>query len=214
VARKLRYDRQEVDAFFVRLSEEVRSLRDQAARWVAKADDLEQQLADARRARDDAQATVGTLLSQVARLESRGQSEPAEAYRSLHILQSGQEEADARLREAKEQAGRALDDARALADEIVAEAEADAARMRDDLERCVDELGQRKRLAVLAELGELEHVRDDLVDAVLRHQRALHAVRVRIATVIDALEKPDDGVALPVIDLTSELVLDSTRRSR
>jgi vacuolar-type H+-ATPase subunit H len=214
VARKLRYDRREVDAFFVRLSEEVRSLRDQAARAVVKADDLEQQLADARRARDAAQAAVGTLLSQVARLESRGQSAPAEAYRSLHILQSGQDDASARVRAAKAEAERALADGRTRAAEIVAAAEADAARMRDELERCVDELGQRKRLAVLAELGELERVRDDLIDAMLRHQRVLHAVRVQIATVIDALEKPANGDAPSLIDLTSELVLDSTRRSR
>jgi cell division septum initiation protein DivIVA len=211
VARTFRYDREQVDAFLVRLSGEVSALRDLARQAMARVDELEAELGRARAARDAAQSEAGSLLTRIAALKARDPQADrgrGDAYRSVHILRTARATADAITREAAERAQGILDAGGAQAAAVLAGAESDAAQLRLEVEVCISELGRRRRLEILAELSVLERARDEASDEIVRFERELLAIRAELALVADALGGLADAAGRPVIDLTSPLILD------
>ncbi|HEY6530935.1 MAG TPA: DivIVA domain-containing protein [Acidimicrobiales bacterium] len=156
VARK-GYEPDEVDNFLERVSAAVAQLQDKLRQATANAESAESRANDATRAQTLLQARVDKLESDLAEARKAPQEAPAargpeeEAAEVSKVLVLAQRTADA-----------AVAEARATASHVVNEAEQEASRILVTARKDADEQSARQRAALTEEVTALESSRDQL----------------------------------------------------
>ena len=166
------YDPDEVDNFLEKLSEAVGKLQAQLRQSAALADSAEVRVAEAMRAREEAESRLAALQAgsgaAVVPLVNRASEEDAEAASSVLVM--AQRTADATVNEARASAAQMIADAEAEASRLLATAQSQADEAFRELER--------RRATLSAD--------NEALDAFLTEQRAVLAAGVaRIQSVLD-----------------------------
>ncbi len=163
-------------------------------------------LREARQRLESAEARIGEAERRAAEAEQRASSS-GEADETLkRTLVLAQRTADAAIREAEEEAARTLSSAQEQAARLLAEAQETSVRARAEAEDEARRAHEDARAQVLAEMAELEGVRDQLRhDAELLQQHVEHQ-RARLGRTAGELhrllEDPDALSELPVPELS------------
>jgi DivIVA domain-containing protein len=164
------------------------------------------QLREARQRLEAAEARIADAERRAAEAEQRASS-TGEADETLkRTLVLAQRTADAAIREAEEEAARTLSSAQEQAARLLAEAQETSARARAEAEDEARRAHEDARAQVLAEMAELEGLRDQLHrDAELLEQHVEHQ-RGRLgraaAELQRLLEDPDALAELPVPEVS------------
>lgn len=166
-------------------------------------------LREARGRLDAAEARIAEAERRAAEAERRAAS-TGEADETLkRTLVLAQRTADAAIREAEEEAARTLSSAQEEAARLLADAQEASGRARAEAEDEARRAHEDARQQVLAEMAELEELRDELRrDAELLEQHVEHQ-RARLGRTVEdiqrLLEDPDALAELPVPE-TSQVI--------
>jgi DivIVA domain-containing protein len=185
-AKRGGYNTQDVDDFLERLAV---GLERQDA-----------QLREARQRIEASEARVADADRRAAMAEQRA-SETSDSDETLkRTLVLAQRTADAAIREAEEQAARTLGSAQDQANRLLAEAQDASARARAQAEEDARSAHQEARAQVLAEMRELEAVRDQMRDDADLLERHLDDQRERLRLAVEQLQMllDDPGALRPV----------------
>jgi DivIVA domain-containing protein len=200
------YDPDQVDNFLAQLADRVAQLQDMLRRATSQVEAAEAKAAEAMRAQSVAESRVGKLESELARAQAASAEQveaaprpevdvEAEAEHASRVLLMAQKTADATIEDANRTAQHTIADARAKAASMVSEAEGEAERLRESAQRETDELIARQRDAVLAEVQDLEALRERVAGDVNALQDFLDEHRARVRHGIDELQRLLDDPA-------------------
>lgn len=200
------YDPDQVDNFLAQLADRVAQLQDMLRRATAQVEEAESRAAEAQRAQSVAEAQIDKLKSDLAReqvaasqlAEATARQEmdaETEAEHASRVLVMAQKTADATIEDANRTAQHTVSEARAKAADLVGAAEGDAERLRSEARRETEALIAKQRDAVMAEVHDLEQLRDKVAADVETLQTFLDGHRERVRHGIAELQRLLDDPA-------------------
>lgn len=194
-AKRGGYNTQDVDEFLERL-----------------AVGLERQETTVREARQrieaaEARAAEAERRAQQAEQAASQTSASDETLKRTLVL--AQRTADAAIREAEEEASRTLSSAQAEASRLLAEAQEASARAQAEAEADAHKAHEEARTRVLAEMGELEALRDRLRDDVELLERHVADQRAHVQHAVQELQRmlddPDSLAEVPIPEISDAM---------
>jgi cell division initiation protein len=193
------YEPDEVDNFLEQIADKVAKLQDMLRRATAQTEQAEARATEAQRAQSAAESRADRLEAALAEQREAGEKRAAdpevEAEQASKMLLMAQRTADATIEDANRTAQQTVAEARSKATHLVIEAEAEAARLRTDAERETQELIAERREAVLAEVRDLEELRETVSRDVDVLHRYVDEQRARLRSGVDELQRLLDDPA-------------------
>ena len=186
--RKGGYDPEEVDNYLERINDAVAKLAENLRDATERAETAQAQLADARRAQEEAESELERIRS--GGMVSTSSSSADEEVAKVLVL--AQRAADQALEEANESATRTVADARAKAVNLLADAEQERERLLAKAHKKADAVAEERARSLNEQVGALSAAKADLEADVAALTTHLELERDRLRSAIESVRAAID----------------------